>query len=207
MRPAPPMTLLSATLLLLLVIDPIGNIPVFLTTLQGVPQRRHRPIIVRELLIALGVLVVFMFSGRALLRALQISEPSLTVAGGVLLFLIALRMVFPRGEGMYDLNIKGEPFIVPLAVPFVAGPSAMASVLLISSGEPERRLEWLLALLLAWAITGTTLYLASDLRRLLGDRVLTAVERLMGMILVAISVQMLMTGIAKFARTIPELGS
>ncbi len=201
------MTLLSATLLLLLVIDPIGNIPVFLTTLQGVPQRRHRPIIVRELLIALGVLVVFMFSGRALLRALQISEPSLTVAGGVLLFLIALRMVFPRGEGMYDLNIKGEPFIVPLAVPFVAGPSAMASVLLISSGEPERRLEWLLALLLAWAITGTTLYLASDLRRLLGDRVLTAVERLMGMILVAISVQMLMTGIAKFARTIPELGS
>ncbi len=196
MRPAPPMTLLSATLLLLLVIDPIGNIPVFLTTLQGVPQRRHRPIIVRELLIALGVLVVFMFSGRALLRALQISEPSLTVAGGVLLFLIALRMVFPRGEGMYDLNIKGEPFIVPLAVPFVAGPSAMASVLLISSGEPERRLEWLLALLLAWAITGTTLYLASDLRRLLGDRVLTAVERLMGMILVAISVQMLMTGIA-----------
>jgi MarC family membrane protein len=197
------MTLFSATLLLLLVIDPIGNIPVFLTTLQGVPARRHRPIIVRELLIALGVLVLFMFSGRTLLEVLQISEPSLTVAGGVLLFLIALRMVFPRGEGVYDLTVKGEPFIVPLAIPFVAGPSAMASVLLISSSEPDRRLEWLLALFLAWAITGTTLYLASDLRRILGDRVLTAVERLMGMILVAISVQMLMTGIAKFLRSVP----
>lgn len=192
------MTLLSATLLLILVIDPFGNIPVFLTALQKVDPKRHRRIIGRELLIALGILVVFMFVGRALLRALQISEPSLTVAGGVILFLIAIRMVFPTREGSFDMNIAGEPFIVPLAVPFVAGPSAMASVLLITSTQPERRLEWLLALFLAWLVSGTILYLASGLRRLLGDRVLTAVERLMGMILIALAVQMLMTGAARF---------
>jgi len=196
------MTVFSATLLLLLVIDPFGNIPVFLTVLQKVEPKRHRRIIVRELLIALGVLLVFLFSGRAILQALQISEQSLTVAGGVLLFLIAIRMVFPSREGAFDLNLAGEPFIVPLAIPFVAGPSAMASVLLITSTEPERRFEWLLALVLAWLISGMILYLSSGLRRILGDRVLTALERLMGMILIVIAVQMLMTGITRFVRTI-----
>jgi MarC family membrane protein len=196
------MTIFSASLLLFLVLDPIGNIPFFLLALQKVPPRRHRRIVVRELLIALGVLLLFMFGGRVILEALHLSEPSLTVAGGVLLFLIALRMVFPQHGSAFDIQVAGEPFIVPLAIPFVAGPSAVASVMLISSSQPERRWEWLLALVLAWLATGIILYFSTGLRRVLGDRVITALERLMGMLLSVIAVQMLMTGIARFLRTI-----
>ena len=120
------MTILSAAILLFLVIDPVGNIPFFLTALKTVDPARHSRIIVRELVVALFVLVAFLFAGPALLRAMQISEPSLTV-GGIILFLIALRMVFPSSKHV-EVAVTGEPFIVPLAVPFVAGPSAMAAV-------------------------------------------------------------------------------
>lgn len=193
------MTILAATVLLLLVIDPFGNIPFFLSALRDVAPGRRKIVMLRELLIALAVLVGFLFGGQMLLDGVGISEPSLTVAGGVILFLISLRMVFPsrRRFGEED-SLVGEPFIVPLAIPFIAGPSAMASVLLISSREPARQLEWLLAIVLAWAISGAILFLADELRRLLGARGLVAVERLMGMVLVALAVQMLMTGVSQF---------
>ncbi|HEX9727090.1 MAG TPA: MarC family protein [Gemmatimonadales bacterium] len=193
------MTILSATLLLLLVLDPFGNIPFFLGALNGVAPERHRIVIVRELLIALVALVVFLFAGPLLLDLVQISESSLTVAGGVVLFLIALRMVFPPPRGSTEPTFEGEPFIVPLAIPFVAGPSALAVLLLITTQEPDRRREWLLAVVLAWLICATVLYLSGGLRRLLGDRGLVALERLMGMVLVAAAVQMVMTGVTKFA--------
>lgn len=194
------MTILSATLLLFLVIDPLGNIPFFLTTLKNVNPRRHKKIIMRELLIALIVLICFLFIGQYLLKLLQISEPSLTIAGGVILFLIALRMIFPTRDGGFEETIEGEPFIVPLAIPFVAGPSALATVLLIMSREPDKWLEWLFAVIAAWLISGVILYFSSGLSQYLGKRGLIAIERLMGMILTAVAIQVLMTGITQFLK-------
>lgn len=194
------MTVFSAAVLLLLVMDPMGNIPVFLTALKNVDPRRRRTIIIRELFIALAVLVFFLFAGSFLLDVLHISQPSLTVAGGIILFLIAVRMIFPSEKGTHE-HVDGEPFIVPLAVPYVAGPSAMATVMLIMSGDQERWPEWLLALAIAWAVTGSVLFLSAGLSRFLGKKGLVAVERLMGMILTAIAVQMFLTGIEEFLRS------
>ncbi len=131
------MTVYSAALLLFLVLDPVGNIPFFLTTLKNVDPAKHRRIIVRELLMALAVLVFFLFAGQLMLDVLHISEPSLSIAGGIILFLIAIRMIFASSEGIFNTELQGEPFIVPLAIPFVAGSSALAAVLLMRSREPD----------------------------------------------------------------------
>jgi len=193
------MTVFSAALLLFLVMDPFGNIPFFIIALKNVDEKRHRKIVIRELVIALFVLIIFLFAGQYILKILQISEPSLTIAGGIILFLIAIKMIFPTsGGGVFEENMSGEPFIVPLAIPYVAGPSALAAALLIMSREPSRWLEWLFALVLAWFVSGVIILLSSGLRRYLGERGLIAIERLMGMILIAIAVQMLMTGISQF---------
>ena len=195
------MSIFSAALLLFLVMDPFGNIPFFLTALKNVDEHRQRRIIIRELLIALFVLVLFLFAGQYILKILQISEPSLTIAGGIILFLIAIKMIFPTSGGEFEETIGGEPFIVPLAIPYVAGPSALVAVLFIMSREPERWLEWLFALVLAWFTSGVIIVLSSGLRRYLGERGLIAIERLMGMILTTIAVQMFMTGIHQFLLT------
>lgn len=192
------MTVLSATLLLILVLDPFGNIPFFLAALQGVDPARQKRIIARELLIALAALVAFLFTGQYVLHFLGISEPSLTVAGGIILFLIAIRMIFPRPRTWQEEGLEGEPFIVPLAIPYVAGPSALASVMFIMNREPVRWPEWLLATTLAWSVTAAVVFLSSGLSRFLGRRGLIAIERLMGMVLITIAVQMLMTGIDQF---------
>ncbi len=191
------MTIVSAALLLFLVIDPVGNIPFFLSALRSVDELRQKRVIIRELLIALVVLVVFLFSGRYVLQLLRISEPALTIAGGVILFLIALRMIFPTA-GEPRVEEEGEPFIVPLAIPYVAGPSALATELVLMSREPTRWLAWLLALLLAWFSSSAIIFFGSKLRHCLGPKVLIALERLMGLVLVAVAVQMLMTGITQF---------
>ena len=196
------MTVFSAALLLFLVMDPFGNIPFFLSALRPVERERHGRIVARELLVALAAMVLFLFAGQWLLAALGISEPALGTAGGVLLFLIAVKMVFPPPKGPRGEEVDGEPFIVPLAIPYVAGPSALATVLLIMNREPERWPEWLFALVLAWLATGAILALSSVLAKRLGHRALIAIERLMGMVLVAISIQMLMTGIATFVETV-----
>src|SRR5690606_29127253 len=190
-RPAPvaAMTFVSAFVLLFLVMDPAGNVPMFLSALQPVAPERRRWVVARELLIALGVLLVFFFAGPYLLRILGISEPALTIAGGIILFLIALRMIFPS-HGTLAEDVAGEPFVVPLAIPFVAGPSAMASVMLLVSTEPARWPVWLAALALAWAVSAAILLLSNRLAAFLGERGLIAIERLMGMVLTAIAVEM-----------------
>lgn len=189
------MTLLSAAVLLFLVMDPLGNIPFFLSALKHVEPARQLRVIVRELLIALGVLIVFLFLGQHLLNMLGISEPALTLSGGVILFLIALRMIFPSAERSLREDVEGEPFIVPLAIPYVAGPSALATELLLMSREPERWPEWLAALVLAWLASSVIILCSSYLRRFLGNKGVVALERLMGMILVAVSIQMLLSGV------------
>lgn len=189
------MTVLSAAVLLFLVMDPLGNVPFFLSALKQVELARQRVVVVRELLIALGVLVLFLFAGRYVLAALHITEPALSIAGGVILFLIALRMIFPSPERPLHETVEGEPFIVPLAIPYVAGPSALATELLLMSQEPDRWPEWLLAVLLAWALSGIIIYSGSRMSRFINERGLIAIERLMGMVLITISVQMLLNGI------------
>jgi MarC family membrane protein len=191
---------LSAALLLFLVMDPIGNVPVFLPLLQKLSPARRRLVLARELLIALVVLFVFLFAGDALLGALQLKQESISIAGGIILFLISIRMIFPTPEGMFGESPDGEPFIVPMAIPCVAGPSAMAMLLLLGSQSPERRLDWSLALVLAWFGTAVILFGAISLYRVLGTRVLIALERLMGMLLVAVSVQMFLDGVASYLK-------
>ncbi|HVH40321.1 MAG TPA: MarC family protein [Gemmatimonadaceae bacterium] len=194
------MTLLSAAVLLFLVMDPLGNVPLFLAALRHVPPERYRRIIVRDLLIALAIMVGFLFAGKYLLDVLNVSAAALPAAGGVILLLIAMRMIFPSSERTLHEEVREEPFIVPLAVPYTAGPSVLATELLLMSREPDRWPIWLAAVGLAWLASVVILYLASDLRKLLGERGLTALERLMGMILVIVAVEMLMQGVAQYLR-------
>lgn len=192
------MTTLSAALLLFLVMDPLGNIPLFMTTLKKVDEKRQRLVVVRELLIALAVLVGFLFLGQYLLRLLHLSETALTTAGGIILMIIALKMIFPRRDASLEEDVEGEPFIVPLAIPYVAGPSAMATSLLLMSREPGRWPEWLLAVFLAWLVSAVIIYFSGYFARFLGEKGLVAVERLMGMLLITVAVQMLLNGIGEF---------
>lgn len=190
------MTLLTVFLTLLLIMDPFGTIPVFLSQLRGLGPGRRRLVIVRELFIALLILAVFLWFGQAVLAGLHLSQPALQISGGIILFLIALRMIFPSPNPLIAAETPArEPLIVPLATPLVAGPSAMAYVILISTQYPERRWEWLLGLVLAWALSTVILLMADVLARWLGDRVITAIERLMGMILTTLAVQMLLDGL------------
>jgi multiple antibiotic resistance protein len=192
------MTVLSAAVLLFFVMDPLGNVPLFLTALRRVAPSRHRKVIVRELLIALALLVLFLFVGRGMLGLLRVSAEALTVAGGVILLLIALRMIFPTSEYNLREDVDDEPFIVPLAVPYTAGPSALATVLLLTSREPARWPEWLLAIGIAWLGTSIVLYFAGGMSRFLGQRGLVALERLMGMLLVTVAMEMLLSGLRQY---------
>src|SRR5256886_5975042 len=139
----------SAVVILLLVTDPIGNIPLFVSLLRQVNPKRRVRVIVRECAIALAVLLICVPFGSSTLGLFGLSEPSLNLAGGVILFLIALRMIFHGPEGIFGETAYGEPFIVPLAIPSIAGPAAIATVLLLVSREPQRLPEWLLAVTLA----------------------------------------------------------
>ena len=193
------MTTLSAAILLFLIMDPLGNIPLFLSLLKDVPPKRRRAVMVRELLIALAVLLMFLMGGQLILRLLQLREESISIAGGIVLFLIGIRMVFPPAEGgIFGQAGEGEPFIVPLAIPGVAGPSAMAALLLLTNTQPGRNADWAIALLCAWLATAIILLSSTYLFRWLGESVLTALERVMGMLLIALSVQMFLGGLAAY---------
>jgi len=192
------MELISAAVLLFIIMDPLGNIPLFLAVLKGVkPERRFR-LLVRELLIALFALVTFLFLGKPIMTLLALRQESVAVAGGIVLFLIGVKMVFPSRDGIFGELPEGEPFIVPLAIPCVAGPSVMAALLLLSNKEPGRWDEWLLALGLAWLATSVILLSATRLQKLLGNSLIHALEKLMGMLLVAVSVQMMLDAIKVF---------
>jgi multiple antibiotic resistance protein len=193
------MDIISAATLLFLVMDPLGNIPIFLSVLEGVAPHRRTRVLIRELLLAFIVLALFLFFGQYLLGFLQLSEHSIRIAGGIILFLIALKMVFPVSRSAHAAEeIQGEPLLVPLAIPMVAGPSAMAMVMLLATNDPGRMPEWLIALFAAWLLSSIILVSANSLKRLLGRRGLIAMERLMGMLLIALAVQMLLEGISAY---------
>lgn len=187
-------TFVSALLLLILIIDPFGNIPLFANTLKNIAPERRKWIIVREHLIAFAILLSFMFVGEHFLNALGLHTTSLQVAGGLILFLIAIRMIFPPPDSGDD-NIEGEPLIVPLAIPLVAGPSALATVMILVSQQPEQLTSWIFALVIAVVISAIILIGADRLQKLLGSRFVVAMEKLMGLILVAVAVEMTMRGL------------
>jgi MarC family membrane protein len=190
----------SAVVILLLVMDPVGNIPLFLSLLRQVEPERRARVIARECAIAYVVLILFVLSGGAILGLFGISDPSLTIAGGVILFLIALRMIFRGAESLFGEGPGGEPFIVPLAVPAIAGPAAIATVILLASREPQRIADWAGAVSVAMLVTTGVLLFAGRIAKWVGERGLIAFERLMGLILTAIAVEMLLRGIETFVR-------
>jgi MarC family membrane protein len=191
----------TAAVTLFFVMDPIGNIPLFNSVLKRFEARRRARIVARELVFALIILVIFLFAGNAILAFMSLSQSSLSIAGGVLLFIIALRMIFPARHSDEGPVIE-DPFIVPLAMPGVAGPATIAMLLLLSSREPERIWEWGLALLIAWVGATALLTGSPFLMNILGDRGLRALERLTGMLLVLLATQMLLNGIAGFLATV-----
>jgi len=200
------MDIASAAILLILVLDPFGNIGLVLSTLGRVSEPRRHRVILRECAIAYVVLIAFLFIGRPLLELMRLSETAIGLAGGVILFIIALRMVFQHPEGpMGDGNTEAagsEPYIVPLAIPAIAGPSAMVTVIVLSSREPQRWPEWMAAITLAFLVSTTVLLLAARISKFIGDRGVNALGRLMGLILTAIAVEMLLSGITTYVRSI-----
>ena len=192
----------SVAVTLFFIMDPLGNVPVFNAVLASFDARKRTIIIARELVLALLILLGFLFAGNAILGFLGLSQSSLNIAGGILLFIISLRMIFPKTTSRDEIDGGEEPFLVPLAIPLVAGPSTIAILLLLSSGQPDRMAEWSVALLLAWLGTTVLLVSAPLLLRVLGRRGARALERLMGMILVILATQMLLNGIRDFVNSL-----
>lgn len=185
----------SAAVMLFLIMDPLGNLPVFLSILRHIDPKRRRKVMIRELLFSLAIMMLFLFVGQQILTFLNLRQEAVSIAGGIILFLIAIKMIFPGPGGVTGLAAGEEPFLVPMAIPMIAGPSILASLLLLANQAPGRMADWSLALFMAWAASAVILMFYEVFNKLLGERGLTAVERLMGMLLVMISVQMLLDGV------------
>jgi multiple antibiotic resistance protein len=193
------MDMVAVFLTILFVMDPLGNVPIFLSELKDVPDERRHKVIMRELLFALIILILFLVGGAWFLDLLKLKQESISIAGGIILFLIALKMIFPQPKFNSDEQLPAiEPFLVPLATPCVAGPSTMAVVMLFVHKDPGRILETGLALFAAWFVSALVLMSSPLLLRVLRRRGLMATERLMGMLLVIIAVQMFFDGINRF---------
>ena len=190
--------LVSAFVLLFLVLDPLGNLPLVASLLKQVDPARRARVVIRECILAYLMLLAFMFGGRQFLDVMGLSEISLSIAGGVILFMIAIRMVFKPEESVFGESLEHEPFIVPLAIPLIAGPSALATVMLMVSREPAKLGIWIGAMTAAMIVSATLLVMGEKIERWLGKRAMEAVERLMGLILTAIAVEMLLGGIKQF---------
>jgi len=189
----------TAFITLALVMDPLGNVPLFLSVLKDVSPERRTRIVLRELAIALVVMLLFLYAGKQLLSLLNLQQEAIAIGGAIILFLISIRMIFPSPHGIMGETPEGEPFIVPLAIPAVAGPSVLAISMLLVSNNPDQMLEWTMALIAAWFLSSLVLLASPLLLKLMGNRGLIASERLMGMILVIISVQMLLDALKAFS--------
>ncbi|TAT61848.1 YhgN family NAAT transporter, partial [Enterobacter cloacae] len=177
--------IISAAVLLILIMDPLGNLPIFMSVLKHTEPKRRRAIMIRELLIALLVMFIFLFAGEKILAFLNLRAETVSISGGIILFLIAIKMIFPSAEGSSSgLPAGEEPFIVPLAIPLVAGPTILATLMLLSHQYPNQMSHLVIALLIAWGGTFIILLQSSLFLRLLGEKGVNALERLMGLILV-----------------------
>lgn len=192
------MDIWSAAVMLFLIMDPLGNLPVFMSILKSIEPKRRRIILARELLISLFIMFVFLFSGQAVLDFLNVKQQAVSIAGGIILFLIAIRMIFPNKTTHEEDTNQPEPFVVPLAIPMIAGPSLLAALILIANQDPLRMIDWSIALFSAWGVSATILMFSGVFFKVLGERGLIAVERLMGMILIMLAIQMFLDGIGDY---------
>lgn len=196
---------ISAFIVLLIVADPLGNVPVVLSLLKDVPRQRRLWVITRECAIATVMLLLFMLGGDVLLKAMRLSQVALEIAGGVILFLIALGMAFPSmGVSVASAEPEGEPLLVPLAIPLLAGPSALATVVLLASRQPDRAWSWTAAIVLAMVVVWAVLASAQALSRRLGPSGLVALERFMGLLLAAMAIEMLISGVRQVIASAPH---
>ncbi len=192
-------TFLSALVLLLLVLDPFGSLPIFISVMRNVEPSRRTRVALRESALAFAVLLGFMLTGQWFLALMHLSERSLEVAGGVILLIIAVRMIFASGGEVYASHGEArEPLIFPLAVPLLAGPSAMATVLLLASRQPERLMAWVGALTVAMVVSAVVLLGADRIRKWIGSSMVSAIEKLMGLVLTAIAVEMILAGLKRY---------
>lgn len=192
------MDVFSAAVMLFLIMDPLGNLPIFASILRHIEPKKRRRVLIRELVFALVIMLLFLFAGEAILNFLNLRSESVSIAGGIILFLIAIRMIFPQPGGVVGLAAGEEPFIVPMAIPLMAGPSVLAALILLAHTDSSRMMDWTIALLAAWGASAVILLFYKVFTKLLGEKGLTAVERLMGMVLVMISVQMFLDGVASY---------
>lgn len=192
------MLIFTTAIMLFFIMDPLGNVPMFVAILKNVPPKRRVKVLARELLIALGILLFFFFAGKQFLHYVGITTPAITIAGGLILFLISLDMIFPKESHDSAPEYHTEPLIVPLAVPLVAGPSAISVLMISSVSNPGHMWEILIALLIAWGLNSIILMLSFPLAKLMGERVMNATTRLMGMLLTALAVEMFLQGIKDF---------
>jgi multiple antibiotic resistance protein len=192
------MDILSAATMLFLIMDPLGNLPIILSILKHIDPERRRKILIRELCFALLILLLFLLAGKSILSFLHVEPETLSISGGIILFIIAIRMIFPQAGSVTGLAAGEEPFIVPMAIPMIAGPSVIASVLLLSTQNPDSLVELSAAVLIAWGATFFILMFYNFFHKLLGERGLKAVERLMGLLLVMISTQMFLNGVKSY---------
>ncbi|MCL1095342.1 YhgN family NAAT transporter [Shewanella kaireitica] len=192
----------SAAVMLFLIMDPLGNLPIFASILRHIEPKKRRRVLIRELLFALVIMLLFLFAGEAILNFLNLRSESVSIAGGIILFLIAIRMIFPQPGGVVGLAAGEEPFIVPMAIPLMAGPSVLAALILLAHTDGTRMMDWTVALLAAWGLSAIILLFYKVFTKVLGEKGLTAVERLMGMVLVMISVQMFLDGVASYMKAL-----
>ena len=192
------MSLYAIAFSLFLLMDPIGNIPFYISFLKGLDPKRQRWVICREMIIALGIIISFHFLGNGLMKFLRVEEDTIQIAGGIILFLLCLKMIFPPPHDPNEsIAHDSEPFIVPLAVPLVAGPAVLAAVMIYAKQE-EDSLIMVGAILIAWLSSLVILLASSFLKQVLGWRGIVALERLMGLVLILISVQMFLSGLSAF---------
>ncbi len=194
------MDIVSVSITLFLIMDPFGNIPLFLLILEKVSPQRRRTVLIRELLLALLIILIFVFCGQHVMNLIGLKRESVSIAGGIILFLIGVHMVFPISESHTGREYEEEPLLVPLAVPLIAGPSLLAALLVFSTAKPDKIFDLLIASLMAWGATFTVLFSAACLSSILTRRGLLAIERLMGMVLVALSVQFFLDGVSSYLK-------
>jgi len=193
--------MISATILLLLIMDPLGNLPIFMSVLKHLEPKRRRVVLIREMLIALVIMLLFLFAGEKILTFLNLRTETVSISGGIILFLIAIKMIFPSNESSSSgLSAGEEPFLVPLAIPLVAGPSLLATLMLLSHQYPNQIGHLVVALMIAWGATVVILLLSGLFLRLLGDKGVNALERLMGLILIMLATQMFLDGIRAYLK-------
>lgn len=194
------MTLFNVAFMLFLIMDPIGNVSSFLSLVKEIPPKKQLWIIVREMLIALGFMLLFNEIGEYIFNLLHISDTVVRLSSGLILFLVAIKILFPSVDSPRANLPKGEPFVIPLAIPLIAGPALLATIMLYAHDIPSRPLMFG-AILLAWVAASIVLLAAPYLKKMLGDNGLMACERLMGMILVLLAIQRFAEGVQLFIKS------